>query len=54
MPSGSSSGVDQFVHLHNHTEYSMLDGAARTGELVEAAARMGMPAVVAAHIVMWV
>jgi len=20
---------DSFVHLHNHTEYSMLDGAAR-------------------------
>ena len=40
MPSGS----DQFVHLHNHTEYSMLDGAARVGDLFEEAARMGMPA----------
>jgi DNA polymerase-3 subunit alpha len=33
-----------FVHLHVHTEYSMLDGAARVGDLVEAASRMGMPA----------
>lgn len=40
MPSGS----DQFVHLHNHTEYSMLDGAARVGDLFAEAARMGMPA----------
>ncbi|HZY77228.1 MAG TPA: DNA polymerase III subunit alpha [Jatrophihabitantaceae bacterium] len=35
---------EQFVHLHVHTEYSMLDGAARLGELFEAAARMEMPA----------
>ncbi len=33
-----------FVHLHVHTEYSMLDGAARIDELFEAAAQMGMPA----------
>ncbi|MFZ5871423.1 MAG: DNA polymerase III subunit alpha, partial [Actinomycetota bacterium] len=42
MPSGSS---DQFVHLHVHTEYSMLDGAARIDDLFAEAARMGMPAV---------
>ena len=24
----------KFVHLHNHTEYSMLDGAARLDELM--------------------
>ena len=24
----------QFVHLHNHSEYSLLDGAARIKELV--------------------
>ena len=24
---------DSFVHLHVHTEYSMLDGAARLGDL---------------------
>jgi DNA polymerase III subunit alpha len=34
-----------FVHLHVHTEYSMLDGAARIDELFESAARMGMPAI---------
>ena len=30
---------DSFTHLHVHTEYSMLDGAARLDELVAAAAR---------------
>jgi len=35
---------DNFVHLHVHTEYSMLDGAARITDLFEASARMGMPA----------
>ena len=35
---------DQFVHLHVHTEYSMLDGAARVGDLFTEAARLGMPA----------
>ncbi len=35
---------DSFVHLHVHTEYSMLDGAARIDDLVAEAARMGMPA----------
>ncbi|HKE99986.1 MAG TPA: DNA polymerase III subunit alpha [Actinomycetes bacterium] len=36
--------ADSFVHLHVHTEYSMLDGAARVDELFGEAARMGMPA----------
>ncbi|WP_226344740.1 DNA polymerase III subunit alpha [Agilicoccus flavus] len=36
---------DSFVHLHCHTEYSMLDGAARIDDLFESAAQMGMPAV---------
>jgi DNA polymerase III subunit alpha len=35
---------DSFTHLHVHTEYSMLDGAARLNELVAAAAADGMPA----------
>ena len=35
---------DSFVHLHVHTEYSMLDGAARIDELFQKAAEMGMPA----------
>jgi DNA polymerase-3 subunit alpha len=36
---------DSFVHLHVHSEYSMLDGAAKIGPLVEAAAGQGMPAI---------
>ena len=35
----------QFVHLHCHTEYSLLDGAARIKELVRRAAELNMPAV---------
>ncbi len=35
---------DSFVHLHVHTEYSMLDGAARLKDLFAETARMGMPA----------
>lgn len=34
-----------FVHLHNHTEYSMLDGAARIKQLVAKAAELEMPAI---------
>ena len=37
--------ADSFVHLHVHSEYSMLDGAARVGELIQAAKDQGMPAV---------
>jgi DNA polymerase-3 subunit alpha len=37
--------ADSFVHLHLHTEYSMLDGASRIGEVVAAAAADGQPAV---------
>jgi len=33
-----------FVHLHVHTEYSMLDGAAKVGPLMAEAARQGMGA----------
>jgi DNA polymerase III subunit alpha len=33
-----------FVHLHLHTEYSLLDGACRLDELVEHAAKLGMKA----------
>ena len=35
---------DSFTHLHVHTEYSMLDGAARLGELVKKAVDDGQPA----------
>ena len=34
-----------FVHLHVHTEYSMLDGAARVEELVTEVANQEMPAI---------
>ncbi|MEY4554613.1 MAG: hypothetical protein RL197_1040, partial [Actinomycetota bacterium] len=34
-----------FVHLHVHTEYSILDGAAKIQDLMSAAKEMGMPAV---------
>ncbi len=33
-----------FTHLHVHTEFSMLDGASRVGELAAAAAADGQPA----------
>ncbi len=35
----------QFVHLHLHTEYSLLDGACRAKDLVERCRQLGMPAV---------
>ncbi len=34
-----------FVHLHNHSEYSMLDGATRVDGMVKRAVELGMPAV---------
>ncbi len=34
-----------FVHLHNHTEYSLLDGATHVEAMVRRAAELGMPAV---------
>ena len=34
-----------FVHLHLHTEYSMLDGAARVQDVVATAAADGQPAI---------
>ncbi|MEU6022770.1 DNA polymerase III subunit alpha [Micromonospora sp. NPDC047134] len=36
---------DSFAHLHVHTEYSMLDGAARLKDLFAEVKRQGMPAV---------
>ncbi|MGW8556847.1 DNA polymerase III subunit alpha [Streptomyces tubercidicus] len=37
--------VDSFVHLHNHTEYSMLDGAQKLKPMFAEVDRQGMPAV---------
>ncbi len=34
-----------FVHLHTHTEFSLLDGAIRTDALVRKCSELGMPAV---------
>ena len=42
--STASGQSDSFVHLHVHTEYSMLDGAARLKDLFETTAQLGMPA----------
>src|SRR6184192_3730705 len=36
---------DSFVHLHLHTEYSLLDGSIRMKELMKKAAEYKMPAV---------
>jgi DNA polymerase-3 subunit alpha len=41
----SSMGQSQFVHLHVHTDYSLLDGACETSELLDEASRQKMPAV---------
>ena len=38
-------GNPQFVHLHLHTDYSLLDGACETSELLDEASRQKMPAV---------
>jgi DNA polymerase III subunit alpha len=35
----------QFVHLHVHTDYSLLDGACETSQLLDEASRQKMPAV---------
>ena len=43
-----------FVHLHNHTEFSLLDGACRIDQVAKRAAELGMPALaVTDHGVMY-
>lgn len=37
--------MGKFSHLHLHTEYSLLDGAARINKVVKVAKEMGMPAI---------
>ena len=44
MGSGGSGSGEKFVHLHVHTEYSMLDGAARLTDLFRETNALGMPA----------
>ena len=36
--------ADDFVHLHVHCEFSLLDGLSRTGEMTRRAADLGMKA----------
>ncbi|MFI2294319.1 DNA polymerase III subunit alpha [Isoptericola sp. NPDC019571] len=43
QPTGTSE--DDFVHLHVHTEYSMLDGAARMNDLFSEVSRLGQKAI---------
>lgn len=37
--------MSTFVHLHNHTEYSLLDGLSAIKDLVAKAKEFGMPAI---------
>ncbi len=43
MPESERTMTD-FVHLHLHTEFSLLDGACRIGELLDRAVELKMPA----------
>ena len=38
------TGSDDFVHLHAHSEFSLLDGLSRIGEMTQRVAEQGMPA----------
>ena len=42
---GRSRAAMSFVHLHVHTQYSLLDGANKIGPLIEHAKASGMPAI---------
>jgi DNA polymerase-3 subunit alpha len=42
---GDASGVDDFAHLHLHTQYSLLDGAIRMSDLCAKVQERGMKAV---------
>src|ERR1700682_4572429 len=44
VAAGTDTDNQPFVHLHSHTEYSLLDGAARIADLVATAKRYGQPA----------
>jgi DNA polymerase III subunit alpha len=45
MSSASANRGGDFVHLHVHTEYSMLDGAARLDDLFRRTSELGMDAI---------
>ena len=47
--------ADDFVHLHVHSEYSLLDGLGRIKSLVKEAVKLGQPALARdARFAMWV
>jgi DNA polymerase-3 subunit alpha len=37
--------MSEFVHLHVHSEYSLLDGACRIKDMVKRAKELGQPAI---------
>ena len=41
----NNKNEENFVHLHVHTEYSLLDGASRIDTLVQKAKQLNMPAI---------
>lgn len=45
MESFTTTHSQSFVHLHLHTQYSLLDGAIRVDDLCKRAKELGMPAV---------
>jgi len=44
MPEEQKTDME-FIHLHNHSDYSLLDGAITVGKLVKKAIDLGMPAI---------
>ena len=44
-PLGAGMGAAEFVHLHLHTQYSLLDGAIKIPDLISKAKEFKMPAV---------
>ncbi|HET8709208.1 MAG TPA: DNA polymerase III subunit alpha [Candidatus Saccharimonadales bacterium] len=45
MAAGTKLTPGDYVHLHNHTQYSLLDGLTRVPDLVKFVKKSGMPAV---------
>ena len=37
--------TDEFVHLHNHSEFSLLDGFSRLDDMVNRAVELDQPAI---------
>lgn len=45
MGTNENANKRPFIHLHVHTEYSLLDGAAKIGKLVDNVIKQGAPAI---------